>query len=114
MGMPWFRFIDEAHVTLRFRNGTCELTFANLRDEPCWAWVASRPGAEPVVLVRAGNMLGLRAALREDGFNVAPGSKAERVMYAAVRAGYAEELPEDPRWRNELLIARRFKGARPG
>ena len=107
--MPWFRFIDDARVTLRFRNGTCELTFANLRDEPCWAWVATRAGTEPVVLVRAGNMLGLRAALREDGFPVEPGSKAERVMHAAVRSGYAEELPDDPRWRREFIMVRRFK-----
>jgi hypothetical protein len=107
--MPWFRFTDDARVTLSFRNGSCELTFANLRDDPCWAWVATRPGAEPVVLVRAGNMAGLRVALREEGFAVEPGSKAERIMYAAVRAGHAEELPDDPRWRRELITARRFK-----
>jgi hypothetical protein len=59
-----------------------------------------------IVLVRRGNMLALRAALREDGFSVPSGSAAERVMLAAVRCGYAEELPDDERWRGELIRAR--------
>jgi hypothetical protein len=106
--MPWFRFIDEARVTLPFRNGPCELTFANLEGDEPWAWVAQRHGTpgKQVVLARSGNMLGLRVALRVDGFCVSPGSAAERVMLAAVRCGYAEELPEDERWRRELLSAR--------
>jgi hypothetical protein len=107
--MPWFRFIDEANVTLRFRNGVCTLTFANLGGELSWAWIAQKRDstAEPIVLVRAGNVVGLRVALREDGFPIASGSAAERVMRAAVRCGYAEELPEDERWRGELIAARR-------
>ena len=106
--MPWFRFIDETHVTLRFRNGACDLTFANLGGEHSWAWVAQKRDstAEPVVLVRAGNVVALRVALREAGFSVAAGSAAERVMQAAVKCGYAEELPDDERWRRELLAAR--------
>jgi hypothetical protein len=106
--MPWFRFLDEARVTLPFRNGSCDLAFANLDGEDPWSWVAQRRGVpgKQVVLVRRGNMLGLRVALRESGFGVPAGSAAERVMRAAVKCGYAEELPEDERWRHELLRAR--------
>src|SRR5687768_7907534 len=113
--MPWFRFIDEANVTLPFRNGRCELTFANLGGLNGWAWVArkrDKPGPE-VVLVRAGNVLGLQGALRYDGFSVPAGSAAERVMRAAVKCGYAEELPDDERWRKELISARRSAQSRP-
>lgn len=106
--MPWFRFIDEVRVTLPFKNGRCELTFANLDGDEPWSWVAQRRGCpdKQIVLVRSGNMLGLRAALREDGFSVPVGSAAEKVMRAAVKCGYAEELPEDERWRRELLSTR--------
>src|SRR5688572_2794416 len=107
--MPWFRFTEETQVTLRFRNGTCDLSFANLGGELSWAWVAQKRDSmtDPVVLVRTGNVVALRVALREDGFRVEFGSAAERVMRAAVRCGYAEELPEDERWRGELIAARR-------
>ena len=107
--MPWFRFTDETHVTLRFRNGACDLTFANLGGDLSWAWVAQKRDspAGPVVLVRAANVVALRVALRETGFSVPSGSAAERVMRAAVKCGYAEELPEEERWRRELLAARR-------
>jgi hypothetical protein len=107
--MPWFRFTDEAHVTLRFRNGACDLTFANLGGDDSWSWVALKrdSSAAPVVLVRASNVVALRTALRETGFSVEPGSAAERVMRAAVKCGYAEELPDDARWREELIAARR-------
>src|SRR5436190_21522402 len=108
--MPWFRFIGEdgARVTLRFRNGTCELRFANLGGEAGWAWVAHREGNPPceVVLVRAGNVMGLQTALNIHGFQVAAGSAAEKIMRAAVTCGYAEELPEEVRWREELIKAR--------
>lgn len=59
--MPWFRFIDEANVTLRFSNGTCNLTFANLGGGMSWAWVAQKrdSNVEPIVLVRAGNGCGI-------------------------------------------------------
>jgi hypothetical protein len=68
--MPWFRFIDDARVTLRFRNGACELNFANLGQEDGWAWVALKPGksSEPVVLVRRGNVMALQVALKTEGF----------------------------------------------
>ena len=107
--MPWFRFIEEARLTLPFKNGSCELTFANLEGDEPWAWVAQRRGVpgKQIVLVRSGNMLGLRVALREEGFSVPAGSAAERVMFAAVKCGYAEELPDDERWRRELIKARR-------
>ena len=107
--MPWFRFIEEARLTLPFKNGSCELTFANLEGDEPWAWVAQRRGVpgKQIVLVRSGNMLGLRVALREEGFSVPAGSAAERVMFAAVKCGYAEELPDDERWRWELIKARR-------
>jgi hypothetical protein len=106
--MPWFRFIDDARVTLRFRNGTCELNFANLGEEDGWAWVAEKRGkpSEQIVLVRRGNIMGLQIALKSEGFDVPPGSPAERIMRAAVKSGYAEELPDDARWRRELLRAR--------
>ena len=61
---------------------------------------------DAVVLVRAGNVVALRIARREEGFPVDSGSAAERVMRAAVRCGYAEELPEDARWRSELSARR--------
>ena len=107
--MPWFRFVDEVRVTLRFRDGACDLTFANLTGDLPWGWVAEKRNSSkpPVVLVRAGNMLGLRVALRESGFQIETGSVAERIMRAAVRAGVAEELPDDERWREELIAARR-------
>lgn len=105
--MPWFRFLDDVGVTLPFRNGRCELTFANLGGVDGWAWVAQKPNAsEQIVLVRRGNMLALQTALKFDGFEVVAGSPAERVMIAAVKCGHAEELPEDARWRRELLSVR--------
>jgi hypothetical protein len=108
--MPWFRFIGEdgARVTLRFRNGACELRFANLGEADGWAWVAQRvkkPAAQ-IVLVRRGNMMALRSALTFQGFAVEAGSAAERIMRAAVKCGHAEELPDDERWRLELIRAR--------
>ena len=106
--MPWFRFIDEVRFTLRFRNGAVDFTFANLGGEESWAWVAQKRDNHqpPLVLARSGNMLGLRAILRHHGFPVAAGSAAERAMRVAEKAGYAEELPEDERWREELIAAR--------
>ena len=106
--MPWYRFIDEARVTLSFRNGRCELTFANLEGDEPWAWVAEKPNsAQQIVIARAANMLALGVKLRTEGFSVAPGSAAEKIMRAAEKLGYAEELPEDERWRRELIAARR-------
>lgn len=106
--MPWFRFSDEPRMTLRFRNGTCELWLANMGDADGWAWVAEKPGdaSSRVVLVKNSHMPSLQKALREDGFPVEAGGVAEKVMRAAVRCGRAEELPEDERWRRELLHAR--------
>ena len=106
--MPWFRFIEEARVTLPFRNGACELTFANLGGENGWAWVA-RKATKPtdeVVLVRTSNINALQVALTHRGFEVASGSPAEKIMRAAERCGFAEELPEEERWRKELIRAR--------
>src|SRR5688500_2999809 len=98
--MPWFRFIDEANVTLQFRNGSANLHSATLggRMDGPGSHRRDKPGPE-IVLVRTGNMLGLRSVLRYDGFNVPASSPAERVMRAAVKCGYAEELPDDERWR---------------
>src|SRR5688572_29649247 len=106
--MPWFRFIDDPRVTLRFRNGACELNFANLGQDNGWAWVAQKTGKSSgqIVLVRRGNVMALQVALKSEGFDVPTGSSAERIMRAAVKSGYAEELPEDERWRRELLQAR--------
>src|SRR5438874_2048746 len=59
--VPWFRFIGEdgARVTLRYRNGPVELTFANLTGPDGWAWVAQKKGKpDHVVLVRCGNVMG--------------------------------------------------------
>jgi hypothetical protein len=106
--MPWFRFLDDPRVTLRFRNGTCVLNFENVGGEESWAWVAYREGDynSRIILTRAGNVAGLNAALRMQGFEVPAGAAAEKVMRAAVKCGYAEELPEEQRWREELLRAR--------
>ena len=106
--MPWFRFPGDLKVTLPFRNGACELTFANLGTEPSWAWVARRvdKSSSEITLHRAPNIMGLRVALGIQGFEVAAGSAAEKVMRAAVKCGYAEDLPDDERWRHELLSAR--------
>ncbi len=107
--MPWFRFIEDARVTLQFRNGEIECVFANLGGENGWAWVAQKkrqPGKH-VVLVRAPNVMALGHALTKDGFDAASGSAAERIMRAAVKTGRAEELPEDARWRAELLQAKK-------
>lgn len=112
--MPWFRFIGEdgARVTLRFRNGKCELTFANLGNfEAGWAWVAQRDSGARIVLVAKPNVMALQSALVWEGFEVAAGSPAERVMRAAVKCRHAEELPEEERWRTELIRAR---GRQPG
>lgn len=106
--VPWFRFIEEAKVTLPFRNGRCELTFANLGEGDGWAWVAQKrekPGAQ-IILVRAANVMALRAALMTHGFETPAGSPAEKVMRAAVKRGFAEELPDDAHWRRELIVAR--------
>jgi hypothetical protein len=106
--MPWFRFIEEARVTLPFRNGPGELTFANLPGEDGWAWVAQKvksPGPQ-IVLVRTGNVMALNAALMRRGFEVPSGSHAEKVMRAAVKCRYAEELPDDEHWRHQLILAR--------
>ena len=84
------------------------MTFANLGEEPSWAWVArkvERPSHE-IILYRAGNVMGLRVALAQVGFEVAAGSPAEKVMRAAVKCGHAEDLPEDQRWREELIRTR--------
>ena len=112
--MPWFRFIGEdgARVTLPFRNGAIECVFANLGGEEGWAWVAQKKDRphEHVVLVRCANVMALGHALTAEGFSVEGGSTAERIMRAAVRCGHAEELPEDRRWRRELI---RAKGRRP-
>ena len=108
--MPWFRFIGEegARVTLPFRNGEVRCSFANLGGADGWAWVAERPDkpGQQVVLVRRPNVLALSRAIVGAGFPVESGSAAERVMRAAVKCGCAEELPEDERWRQELLQAR--------
>jgi hypothetical protein len=111
--MPWFRFIDELKVTLQFRNGPCELTFANLDGPDGWAWVAQKPKGEPLVLVRASNVLGLQAVLKNHGFEVKAGSPQEKIMRAAERCGYVEELPEEKRWREELIQARARASRRP-
>jgi hypothetical protein len=103
--MPWFRFTGDLKVTIPFRNGACELTFANLGEEPSWAWVArkvDKPSQE-IILHRAPNVMGLRTALAIRGFEVAAASPAEKVMRAAVKCGFAEELPADERWREELI-----------
>jgi len=106
--MPWFRFIDDARVTLRFRNGVCKLCFANLGAVDGWAWVAEKiDSLDQIVLVRRGNVLSLQSALVTDGFEVSGGSAADRIMIAAVRCGYAEELPDEERWRKELIRAKR-------
>jgi len=61
----------------------------------------------------AGNVMGLQSALMVRGFEVPAGSPAERIMRAAEKCGHAEELPDDPRWREELIQARaRAKGAK--
>ena len=106
--MPWFRFIDDARVTLRFRNGTCELNFANLGGADGWAWVAQKSGksSAQIVLVRRGNVMALQVALKSEGFDVPAGGPAERIMRAAEKSGYAEELPDEKRWREELIRAR--------
>jgi hypothetical protein len=108
LSVPWFRFIEEARVTLPFRNGKVELAFANLGGEDGWAWVAECRGtrSKQIVLVRCGNVMALHGALIRDGFAVDAGSPAERIMLAAVKCGFAEELPEDERWRRELIHAR--------
>ncbi len=110
--MPWFRFIGEARVTLHYRNGRCELTFANLGGPDSWAWVAQKDDSRTsqIVLVRRGNVMALQSALMIHGFDVASGSAAERVMFAAVKCGYAEELPDEERWRTELIRARSRRG----
>src|SRR5687768_5269365 len=94
--MPWFRFIDDARVTLRFRNGACELNFADLGQENGWVWVAQKSGKSPtqIVLVRRENVLALRVALKSEGFDVPTGSPAERIMRAALKSGYAEDCPK--------------------
>jgi hypothetical protein len=106
--MPWFRFTGDLKVTIPFRNGACDLTFANLGEEPSWAWVARKVDkpAHEIVLHRAPNVMGLRVALANQGFEVPAGGPAEKVMRAAVKCGYAEELPDDEHWRGELLKAR--------
>jgi len=100
--VPWFRFIGEdgARVTLRYRNATVELTFANL-DTPgaSWGWVARKPNGAEIVLVAAPNTMALSAALMRHGFEVASGSAAEKIMRAAEKCGHAEELPSDELWR---------------
>jgi hypothetical protein len=106
--MPWFRFIGEAQVTLRFRNAPCQLSFANLGEADGWAWVAEKVNSPSpqVVLVRKGNVMALHAALMVQGFEVEAGTAAEKVMRAATKCGFAEELPEEERWRKELISAR--------
>ena len=104
----WFRFTDELKVRIPFRNGAVDLTFANLGEEPSWAWVArkvEKPSQE-IILHRAPYVVGLRAALSIHGFEVAAASAAERVLRDAVKCVHAEELPADERWREELLKAR--------
>ena len=106
--MPWFRFIDDARRTLRFRNGTCELWLANLGGGEGWAWVAEKAGdpASRVVLVRHCHMPTLKETLTGSGFQVEADGPAEKVMRAAERCGFAEELPENEQWRRELIAAR--------
>lgn len=106
--MPWFRFLQDPRVTLSFRNGKCALNFANLGGEESWAWVAYREGEynRQVVLVRAGNVAGLNDAVRFHGFEVPAGGPGEKIMRAAVKCGFAEGLPEEKRWRDELVRAR--------
>ena len=84
------------------------MTFANLAEPDGWAWVAEKKSkrVDRIVLVRRGNIMALRVALMQEGFDVPTGSAAEKVMRAAVRCGFAEELPDDERWRTELLRAR--------
>lgn len=67
-----------------------------------------KPGktVEQIVLVRKGDVMALQIALKSEGFDVPAGSPGERIMRAAVKSGYAEEFPEDERWRRELLQAR--------
>lgn len=62
------------------------------------------------MLIRCPNVLALGNALTRMGFAVEAGSPAERVMRAAVRCGFVEELPEEERWRLELIRARRRVG----
>ena len=108
--MPWFRFTGDARVTLRFRDAECELTFAVLGGAEPWTWVAQRKNnpQHHVVLVRSGNVLGLRV-LMEDGFDVPAASPAEKVMQAAVKSGFAEALPDEKRSRQELVRAKRAR-----
>ena len=119
--MPWFRFIGEdgARFRLRFRNGDCEFTFANLAHESdpnndgCWAWVARNRNGAQIVLVRRGNVMALQQALTLTGFEVAAGSAAERIMRAAEKARHAEELPGEERWRREIIQCRGRRSLRP-
>lgn len=106
--MPWFRFIEDAKVTIPFRNGEVEVTFANLGGPDGWAWVAQKKGdlSAQVVLVRTGNVMALRTALMVQGFSVPPGTPAEKIMRGAVKCGFAEDLPDDEHWRHELIQAR--------
>lgn len=112
--VPWFRFIEEAQVTLPFRNGKCLLTLAVLEGPEPWAWVAVRE-TEPlnqIVLLRRGNMMAIKVALMSEGFEVERGSPAEKVMRAAVKCVFAEELPDEERWRLEIILCRRAKQRR--
>ena len=93
-------------VTIPFRDGSCALKFANLGGEGGWAWVAEKANGEQIVLVQQPNVMALQGALNIMGFEVPNGSASEKVMWAAVRCGFAEDLPEDERWRVELLQVR--------
>ena len=93
-------------MRIPFRDGPCDLTFANLGGENGWAWVAQKQNGEQILLVRSPNVMALQGALSVTGFELAKGSAAEKVMWAAVRCGFAEDLPDDERWREEVLRVR--------
>lgn len=59
-----------------------------------------------IILVRCGNAMALQSALKTEGVQIPAGTPAERIMLAAVKSEFAEELPDDARWRRELLLAR--------
>lgn len=117
--MPWFRFTDDPKIKLRYRNAILVLDFANLQNSPetaadhsdlpdVWAWVAhyEQDPNRRVVITRFGNIRALFDAIRTWGFEVEAGSVAEKIMRAAVKQRLAEDLPDEERWRNEIVRMR--------